>query len=92
MTSREANKIRMPFGHYVDFTLGEIAEKDPLYLDYMAGQSLRDNYLREAITVLVQIHDLTIAEKKARGEKPLLLARPVADVFSGPKPQQLKLF
>jgi hypothetical protein len=90
MTTREAEQIRMPFGHYKDSTLGEIAAADVLYLEYMAGQALPDLHLRDAFICLAEAHAPAIASAKARGEKPKLFN---ASATPGrPAGKQLKLF
>lgn len=91
MTSLEAEKIRMPFGHYKDATLGQIAAEDPLYLAHMAGEGVRDSYLAEALTVLADKHRATIEAKRSAGERPKLLAH-LAGQGARPQGKQLKLF
>ena len=91
MTTLEAEKIRMPFGHYKDSTLGEIAATDVLYLEHMAGQAITDIYLRDGLAVLAEAHAGAIAAAKARGEKPKLF-NPSASHDGRSRPRQMKLF
>lgn len=91
MTTLDAEKIRMPFGHYRGVLLGELAAEDPLYLAHMASEGVRDDYLAKALRVLADKHRETIAAKIAKGEKPKLLAH-LAGAGQRPQGKQLKLF
>jgi uncharacterized protein (DUF3820 family) len=42
----------MPFGKYRNKTLGEIARADLQYLDWLAGQSIRDRNLAIAVAAI----------------------------------------
>lgn len=91
MTTHDAEKIKMPFGHYKDLTLGELVQKDLLYLDHMAKENIRGfDYLKEALAVLVEKHADFILAALHRGEKPRLFNESSAAVHA-PRPVQMKM-
>ena len=51
MPDTNASEIRMPFGKYRNCTLGDIADADLLYLDWLNDpeRNIRDNRLKLAI-------------------------------------------
>jgi hypothetical protein len=67
MTILEAERIRMPFGKHRNLTLAEIAAVDVLYLDWLAGLTNLDAYLREAIDLLCKKHERAIDKAMETG-------------------------
>lgn len=67
MTIIEAERLKMPFGRYGTFTLGEIAARDVAYLDFLAGISPKlDLYLQEAIALMCEKHGRAVKVTVAR--------------------------
>ncbi len=52
MTVDEARQMVMPFGKYARKTLGEIADADIRYIDWLQDAQVRSPQLAEAIAVL----------------------------------------
>ena len=54
MNVKSAEAVVMPFGKYKGATLGEIADADVLYLDWLVGRDIRGSTLREAVAAICQ--------------------------------------
>lgn len=68
MTLLEAKELKVNFAAHPHTTLGAIAEKDVSYLDFLAGQTWPDLYLKEAVALLCEHYGRKPKVTIARGD------------------------
>ena len=66
MTLLAAKHHALTFGAYIGKTLAEVAEKDPTYIDWLAGQTWPDLFLNEALPVICAHYGRTPKKSKAK--------------------------
>lgn len=66
MTVEQAESIDMPFGKHRGKSLGDIAESDVLYLDWLVGQDWLRGDLKGAVGLLCEKHARRIQDEVDR--------------------------